>query len=78
MPNQSVKASYATAQQKSKKYVIKQLKTLTVFLVHTDYKILIEGEPGIGKTILSYEIAAQWANKSLLDDKALLLFLLFM
>ena len=41
------------------------------------YKILIEGEPGIGKTILSYKIAAQWANKSLLDDKALL-FLLFM
>ena len=27
------------------------------------YKILIEGEPGIGKTILSSEIAAQWANK---------------
>ena len=41
------------------------------------YKILIEGEPGIGKTILSSEIAAQWANKTLLDDKALL-FLLFM
>ena len=41
------------------------------------YKILIEGEPGIGKTILSSEIAAQWANKSILDDKALL-FLLFM
>ena len=41
------------------------------------YKILIEGEPGIGKTILSSEIATQWANKTLLDDKALL-FLLFM
>ena len=41
------------------------------------YKILIEGEPGIGKTILSCEIAAQWANKTLLDDKPLL-FLLFM
>ena len=41
------------------------------------YKILIEGEPGIGKTILSSEIAAQWADKTLLDDKALL-FLLFM
>ena len=41
------------------------------------YKILIEGEPGIGKTILSSEIAAQWADKALLDDKALL-FLLFM
>ena len=41
------------------------------------YKILIEGEPGMGKTILASEIAAQWANKTLLDDKALL-FLLFM
>ena len=41
------------------------------------YKILIEGEPGIGKTILSSEIAAQWAGKTLLDDKPLL-FLLFM
>ena len=41
------------------------------------YKILIEGEPGIGKTILSSEIAAQWADKALLDDKTLL-FLLFM
>ena len=41
------------------------------------YKILIEGEPGIGKTVLSFEIAAQWANKVLLEDK-LLLFLLFM
>ena len=41
------------------------------------YKILIEGEPGIGKTILSSEIAAQWADKILLDDKVLL-FLLFM
>ena len=41
------------------------------------YKILIEGEPGIGKTILSSEIAAQWADNILLDDKALV-FLLFM
>ena len=41
------------------------------------YKILIEGDPGIGKTILSSEIAAQWADKTLLNDKALL-FLLFM
>ena len=41
------------------------------------YKILIEGEPGIGKTILSSEIAVRWANKTLLNDKTLL-FLLFM
>ena len=41
------------------------------------YKMLIEGESGMGKTILSSEIAAQWADKVLLDDK-ILLFLLFM
>ena len=34
--------------------------------------ILIEGAPGIGKTILSKEIAFQWANKNLLTDKMLL------
>ena len=39
--------------------------------------ILIEGAPGIGKTILSKEIAFQWANKNLLDNK-LFLFLIFL
>ena len=39
--------------------------------------ILIEGAPGIGKTILSKEIAFQWANKNLLGDK-LFLFLIFL
>ena len=39
--------------------------------------ILIEGAPGIGKTILSKEIAFQWANKSILKNKRLL-FSLFM
>ena len=28
------------------------------------YMILIEGVPGIGKTIMSKEIAIQWANKT--------------
>ncbi|XP_065897563.1 protein NLRC5-like [Dysidea avara] len=41
------------------------------------YRILIEGAPGIGKTILSKEIASQWANHSILTSKQLL-FLLFM
>ena len=41
------------------------------------YMILIEGAPGIGKTILSKEIAFQWANKTILKNKRLL-FLLFM
>ena len=37
--------------------------------------ILIEGAPGIGKTVLSKEIAYQWASKKLLYSK-ILLFLL--
>ena len=39
--------------------------------------ILIEGAPGIGKTVLSKEIAFQWANNKLLIDKKIL-FLLFL
>ena len=38
---------------------------------------LIEGAPGIGKTILSKEIAYQWANSNLLQFKKLL-FLVFL
>jgi len=41
------------------------------------YIILIEGSPGIGKTILSKEIALQWANNTILHSKKLV-FLLFM
>ena len=41
------------------------------------YMILIEGAPGIGKTILSKEIAFQWAKKIALKNKRLL-FLLFL
>ena len=40
------------------------------------YKILIEGAPGVGKTVLSKEIAFKWANRTLLNSK-MLLFLLF-
>ncbi|XP_065918812.1 protein NLRC3-like [Dysidea avara] len=36
------------------------------------YMILIEGASGIGKTILSKEIALQWADKQLLNNKKLL------
>ena len=39
--------------------------------------ILIEGAPGIGKTVLAKEIAFQWANNNLLIDKKIL-FLLFL
>ena len=41
------------------------------------YMLLIEGAPGIGKTIMSKEIANQWANKKLLRTKNIL-FLLFL
>lgn len=39
--------------------------------------ILIEGAPGVGKTMLSKEIAFQWASKIILKNKKLL-FLLFL
>ena len=38
-----------------------------------DLHILIEGAPGIGKTILAKEIAYQWAHRQLLTFKKLLL-----
>ena len=38
-----------------------------------DLRILIEGAPGIGKTVLAKEIAYQWAKKELLTSKKLLL-----
>ena len=41
------------------------------------YFILIEGAPGIGKTVLSKEIACQWAENKLLNLKKLV-FLLFL
>ena len=37
--------------------------------------ILIEGAPGIGKTVLAKEIAFQWAHNKLLSDKTILLLL---
>jgi len=41
------------------------------------YIMLIEGAPGIGKTILCKEIASQWSSKDILRYKALL-FLLYL
>ena len=43
--------------------------------MHYPYTILIEGAPGIGKTILSKEVAFQWANKTMLKSKRLLFLL---
>ena len=44
---------------------------------YNPYMILIEGAPGTGKTILSKEIAFQWANKNVISNKSLI-FLIFM
>ena len=41
------------------------------------YRILIEGAPGVGKTVFSKQIASQWAEYGVLSNKKLL-FLLFM
>ena len=43
----------------------------------TPYSILIEGAPGIGKTVLSKEVAFLWANGTLLQHKKVL-FLIFL
>ena len=40
-------------------------------------RILIEGAPGIGKTVLSKEISVQWANGQLLKNE-ILVFLIFL
>ena len=39
---------------------------------HEPHSILIEGAPGIGKTVLSKEISVQWANGQLLKSTKLL------
>ena len=44
--------------------------------VTVDLHVLIEGAPGIGKTVLAKEIAYQWAKKKLLTSKKLLLLVL--
>ncbi|XP_065918725.1 NACHT, LRR and PYD domains-containing protein 14-like [Dysidea avara] len=60
----------------------KGLKKVVDLCLHFDvekaspYKILIEGAPGIGKTVLSKEIALQWAEHNILKQRCML-FLLF-
>ena len=60
----------------------KTSKSISVIFVHPEgskepRSILIEGAPGIGKTILSKEISVQWAKGLLLVDTNVL-FLLFL
>ena len=56
---------------------IKELFTFFEGVASDSYTVLIEGAPGIGKTILSKEIALQWTKENILKSKDLL-FLLFM
>jgi len=45
--------------------------------IELPFRMLIEGAPGIGKTVLTKEIAFQWANNDILSNKKILL-LIFM
>ena len=58
----------------NKRYCSKDISEL--FSSNTPNFILIEGAPGIGKTILSKEIAFQWAMKKILKVKALVFLIL--
>ena len=63
--------------QCSVSYHSKDISELFSTVSISSYFILIEGAPGIGKTVLSKEIACQWAEKKLLKYKQLV-FLLFL
>ena len=67
------------AQSKLTKNISEIFEPLKDIDIKPPQSILIEGAPGIGKTILSKEIAYQWAvgNKKILQDKKLV-FLIFM
>ena len=56
----------------------KNISDIFLPIVHSDgssvdLRILIEGAPGIGKTVLAKEIAYQWAKNKLMASKKLLL-----
>ena len=58
-------------------YQSKNISELFPTNLVSSYFVLIEGAPGIGKTVLCKEIVYQWANKTLLKSKQLVfLFLL--
>ena len=58
-------------------YERKNVSELFPTSLESPYFLFIEGAPGIGKTVLSKEIAYQWAKKMLLKCKKLV-FLLFL
>ena len=65
------------SQSSSISYHSKDISELFPTASISSYFILIEGAPGIGKTVLSKEIAYQWAVKKLLKFKKFV-FLLFL
>ena len=64
-------------QSSSISYHNKDISELFPTVPTSSYFILIEGAPGIGKTVLSKEIACQWAQNKLLKFKKLV-FLLYL
>jgi len=71
------------AKEENVKYYGQTVKCIADFFVpfekssFSSFIILIEGAPGIGKTILSKEMALQWANRMILKNVKLM-FLLFL
>jgi len=63
---------YQTAQHGNTMKNISELLASSATDEHSAKILLIEGAPGIGKTILSKEIAYQWASNNLLQYKRLL------
>ena len=66
--------SYNTTKSVADLFTAKQTSDGSTFIPNM---ILIEGAPGIGKTILSKEIAYLWSTNNLLNSKAIL-FLIFL
>ena len=70
-------ASQTVGMIKQSSKATKSISDIFAPMNHNPGTILIEGAPGIGKTVQAKEIAFQWANKILLSSKELL-FLVFL
>ena len=71
--NASVNFTKTSKQTKDIAEIFKPVESTACTIPKT---ILIEGTPGIGKTVLCREIAYQWATKQILVDKSLLFLLM--
>ena len=68
----SKKVNNGDSQTRQHSNTMKNISELFATAEHSANILLIEGAPGIGKTILCKEIAYQWANNNLLQYKKLL------